>query len=232
MLSLHDVGRHCLCKSSSPVLGGWGELDMCFNMLCHCAGSCIQWGGRLNQGRKEWSSPNPGDARGCLFFWKRQPLGKPRCGRSTCQRSPPHRWGFTSGCFHPLTIGWIHWQNASQQRFLQEWQFGTVIIPLNSCNHTVWLKYWLHLGVWCMCLHDNDMMSQPGFSSYFKRIWQQKRFQWSKTVDQISFNPKKVTSWILSDIVFHKSLYKGQWNTKWNSSSTSPRSQKTQRKCW
>lgn len=31
---------------------------------------------------------------------------------------------------------------------------------------------------------------------------------------------------------FLKSLYKGQWNTKWNSSSTTPISQKTQKRCF
>lgn len=63
--------------------------------VCVSAGSCIQWGGRLNQGSKEWSSWNPGEARGCLVFWRRPPLGKPRCGGRTCQRSPPHRWALS-----------------------------------------------------------------------------------------------------------------------------------------
>lgn len=71
------------------VLDGLPELQY---VMFWRAGSCIQWGGRLNQGRREWSSWNPGDARGCLFFWKRLLLGKPRCGGSMCQRSPPHRW--------------------------------------------------------------------------------------------------------------------------------------------
>lgn len=108
---------------------------------CPCAGSCIQWGGRLNQGRKEWSSWNPGDARGCLFFWKRPPLGKPRCGGSTCQRSPPHRWGFTSGCPHSSTHT-FHWQIHLniEEKIVQELQFGPLIRPLNSCIHTVWLS--------------------------------------------------------------------------------------------
>lgn len=76
------------------------SLALFFVLMCLSAGSCIQWGGRLNQG-KEWSSSNPWDARSCLFFWKRQPLGKPRCGGSTCQRSPPHRL-VTSGCLQSL----------------------------------------------------------------------------------------------------------------------------------
>lgn len=62
----------------------------------HLAGSCIQWGGRLNQGEKEWSSPNPGESTDWLFFSKRPCLGKPRCGGSMCRRSPPHRWGLWS----------------------------------------------------------------------------------------------------------------------------------------
>ena len=69
-------------------------------VLCRCAGSCSQWGGRLNQGRGEWGPLSPGDARGCPFSWKRRPLGKPRCGRSTCGRRPPHRWGSVSEHLH------------------------------------------------------------------------------------------------------------------------------------
>lgn len=110
-LALFVWGIKQACQFLMDEMMSWSM--WCSDVLCHCAGSCIQWGGRLNQGRKQWSSSNPGDARGCLFFWKRPSLGKPRCGGSTCQRSPPHRWGFTSGFLRSLTEEWIYWQNTS-----------------------------------------------------------------------------------------------------------------------
>lgn len=157
----------------------------CSDVLCHCAGSCIQWGGRLNQGRKEWSSSNPGDARGCLFFWKRPPLEKPRCGGSTYQRSPPHRWGFTSGCFHSLTDEYIKIHlNIDKKKIFR------------SCS----LGHWFYLWIAASILFDSgcslnfntqqltsfsslvhivhNVMSQPDVSSSCNRVRHQKGFQW------------------------------------------------------
>lgn len=138
--ALPHVSVSVTYKSRSPVFAGLHMWVAVYDVLCPCAGSCIQWGGRLNQGRKGWSSSNPGDARGCLFFSKRPPLGKPRCGGSTCQRSPPHWWGFSSSYFSSLT-NILHWQNASQhwEGSFQELQFELLILPF-AYFRTVWLR--------------------------------------------------------------------------------------------